>query len=132
MKIAVGFINSPEGHAATEKAIEEARLRNGSLLIINSKLGGRHDDAEDFLAIAEGLEKLKERLAETGIDYEILEFVRGQSPAQDIVEVVREHDAGMIVIGIRMRSTTGKMLLGSNALEILHDAPVPVLCVKAK
>lgn len=35
-----------------------------------------------------------------------------------------------MVIGIRRRSTTGKMLLGSNALEILHDAPCPVLCVK--
>ncbi len=40
--------------------------------------------------------------------------------------------AGLIVIGIRKRSTTGKVLLGSNALDILHDSPVPVLCVKAQ
>jgi nucleotide-binding universal stress UspA family protein len=37
----------------------------------------------------------------------------------------------MIVIGIRTRSATGKLLLGSNAMDILHDTTVPVLCVKA-
>jgi nucleotide-binding universal stress UspA family protein len=37
----------------------------------------------------------------------------------------------MIVIGIRTRTATGKLLLGSNTLDILHDTRVPVLCVKA-
>ena len=57
--------------------------------------------------------------------------MRGQRPVDDLLEAVKSHDAGMIVIGIRSRSTTGKLLLGSNALEILHDSKVPVLCVKA-
>lgn len=131
MKIAVGFIDSPEGHAAIERAIQEAQLRSGSLLIINSKLGGNHDDAGVFLDMTESLKKLEERMAEVGVPYDIHEFVRGQKPAQDIVDAVIEFGAEMIVIGIRKRSATGKMLLGSNALEILHDSPVPVLCVKA-
>ncbi|MFP3915184.1 MAG: DUF4380 domain-containing protein, partial [Actinomycetota bacterium] len=54
-----------------------------------------------------------------------------RDPAEDLMEAVGEHDAGLIVIGIRTRSATGKFLLGSNALEILHDAAVPVLCVKS-
>jgi len=132
MKIAVGFIDSPEGHAAVGRAIEEAQLRNGSLLVIHSKMGGSHDDADDYIDMAESLKKLEARLADVGIQYEIREFVRGQKPAQDIIDAVADYGAEMIIIGIRKRSATGKMLLGSNALEILHDAPVPVLCVKAE
>ena len=49
---------------------------------------------------------------------------------EDIMEAVNTHDAELIVIGVRTRSATGKFLRGSNALEILHDAKVPVLCVK--
>lgn len=131
MKIAVGFIDSPEGHAAIDTAVEEAKLRNASLVIINSKLGGRHDEAEDFISMAKEVGKLEARLTEAGVDFETHEYARGQKPSQDILEAAEEHGAGLIVIGIRTRSTTGKMLLGSNALEILHDATIPVLCVKA-
>ena len=57
--------------------------------------------------------------------------VRGNKPAEDIVAAARIHQAELIVIGIRQRSATGPLLLGSNALDILHDTTVPVLCVKA-
>ena len=131
MKIAVGFIDTPAGHAAVDKAIEEAQLRNAGLVIVNSKLGGRHDDAEDFIAMAQELRKLEAHLAELGIEFETHEYARGQTPSQDILAAATEHGAGMIVIGVRTRSTTGKMLLGSTALEVLHDTTIPVLCVKA-
>ena len=47
------------------------------------------------------------------------------------MQAVEDYEADMIIIGIRKRSATGKILLGSNALDILHDTKVPVLCVKA-
>jgi nucleotide-binding universal stress UspA family protein len=131
MKIAVGFIDSPEGHAAINKAIEEAQLRDADLVIINSKVGGRHDDAQDFMSMADELKKVEEQLAKLGVSYDIHEYVRGQTPSQDIMQAAKEYGAELIVIGIRTRSTTGKMLLGSTALEILHDTTLPVLCVKA-
>lgn len=132
MKIVVGFIDTPEGNAAIDRAIEEAKLRNGSLVIVNSKLGGRHDKTEDYIAMAKALRDLTDRLAEAGVDHDVHEYVRGDKPAKDLIQAVADHNAEMIVIGIRERSATGKMLLGSNALDILHDAPVPVLCVKAQ
>ncbi len=131
MKIVVGFIDSPEGNAAIDKAVEEAKLRNGSLIVVHSKLGGRHDKAEDYVAMANALDDLAARLAEEGIEHDIHEYVRGDKPAEDLIQAVEEFDAQLIVIGIRERSATGKMLLGSNALDILHYSPVPVLCVKA-
>lgn len=132
VKIVVGFIDSPEGDAAIEQAIEEAKLRNASLVIVNSMLGGSHDQLEDYTAIDKRLRELTERLTAEGIDHTVHGYVRGEKPATDIVAAVNEHDADLIVIGIRKRTATGKVFLGSNALDILHDSPVPVLCVKAK
>jgi nucleotide-binding universal stress UspA family protein len=130
MSVIVGFIDNPEGQAAIDFAISEARRRDDRLVVINSKLGGSHEDENDYDQMREAMERLQSRLSSEGIDHELHEYVRGNSPARDLVDAADEHDADLIVIGIRRRSTTGKILLGSNALEILHDAPVPVVCVK--
>ncbi|MDH4118674.1 MAG: universal stress protein [Acidimicrobiia bacterium] len=130
MKIVVGFIDTPEGHAAIDAAIAEAQLRGGSLVVVNSMHGGSREDEHDYIATAEAFEALAQRLRDGGVEFETHEFVRGNSPAQDVIAAVEQTGAGMIVIGIRERSAAGKLLLGSNALDILHDTPVPVLCVK--
>lgn len=132
MKIVVGFIDTPEGHAAVDVATEEARQRDASLVIVNSMHGGGRESGDEYIATAEAFEALSQRLKSLGIAFETHEFVRGNSPAEDVVAAVEQTGAGLIVIGVRKRSTTGKVLLGSNALDILHDSPVPVLCVKAK
>jgi nucleotide-binding universal stress UspA family protein len=131
MKIVVGFIDTPEGEAAIDRAIEEAKLRSASLIIVNSKLGGRHDKAEEYITMSKKLDDLTERLTEAGIEHEVHAYVRGDTPSRDLLSAVAEHDAELIVIGIRERTTTGKLFLGSNTLDILHDTTVPVLCVKA-
>ena len=131
MKIVVGFIDTPEGHAAVDKAIEEAQLRGGSLVVVNSMHGGSREGGDEYIATAEAFEALTKRLGALGVGYETHEFVRGNTPAEDIIAAVGATQASLIVIGIRERSAAGKFLLGSNALDILHDTPVPVLCVKA-
>ncbi len=60
------------------------------------------------------------------------EFVRGLTPAEDLVRAASDFEADLIVIGLRRRSAVGKLLLGSNAQEILLEAKCPVLTVKAK
>lgn len=131
MNIVVGFIDTPEGRAAVDYAIDEAKRRNGRLVVVNSKLGGSHEEAEDYIAMEKAMETLRARLAEEGVEADFHEYARGQTPAEDMVAAVEEHSGDMIVIGIRRRSKAGKALLGSNALDILHDSPVPVVCVKA-
>ena len=131
MNIVVGYINTPEGEAAVEWGIREAKLRGGKLVVVHSMVGGDHEDIEEYRESAEAMERIRQRLHDENIDHCTHEYVRGQRPVDDLLEAVKSHDAGMIVIGIRSRSTTGKRLLGSNALENLHDSKVPVLCVKA-
>ncbi len=130
--IVVGFIDTPQGRAAIDQAIAESRLRDAPLVIVHSMMGGNRESEEEYVAAADALEKLQQRLTDEGVDFSVHEYVRGQKPAEDLVQAAEEFDAELIVIGIRRRSATGKVLLGSNALDILHDSPVPVLCVKAK
>ena len=129
--IVVGFIDTPEGHAALETAMSEARLRDAKLVVLHSMVGGTREKDDEYLASAEAIEAVHEQLSSSGIEHSTHEYIRGNTPAKDIIDAVAQHDAGLIVIGIRKRSATGKVLFGSNALDILHDAPVPVLCVKA-
>jgi nucleotide-binding universal stress UspA family protein len=132
MKIVVGFVKSAPGKAALDRAIEEAQLRQATLVVVHSMEGGDKEGAEEVLAYREELEKVEQRLRDLDVPNEIHEFVRGQTPSEDLIQCARDEKADLIVIGLRRRSPVGKLLLGSNAQEILLDAECPVLAVKAK
>lgn len=127
--IVVGWINTPEGQAAITAAVEEARRRSGRLVIVHSARGD--DDASSVIAVRDALEALEKRLGAEGLQVTVRDFARGNDPAEDLVEVAQKEDAALIVIGLRRRSPVGKLLLGSNAQEILLRAECPVLAVKA-
>ena len=46
-----------------------------------------------------------------------------------LLDVAASHQAGLIVVGTRVRSDLASMLLGSVAHEAVHKSPVPVLVV---
>jgi nucleotide-binding universal stress UspA family protein len=79
----------------------------------------------------ERLATLRERLDGTGVVYEIDQRVRGHEAADEVVEAADRVHASLLVIGIRRRSPTGKLITGSQAQRILLDANCPVLAVKA-
>lgn len=129
MKVLVGFITTPEGEAALETAIAEAKLRQATLVVVHSSFGGGKD--EDKLPQSrEALADVEARLQADGVDYDIRELVRGMSPGDDLTAFAREQDIDLIVIGVRRRSPVGKLVLGSNAQDILLGADCPVLAVK--
>jgi nucleotide-binding universal stress UspA family protein len=130
LKILVGYLKSPEGHAALDAAIAEARLRDGELIVIHSMRGGTKNEAEEAVSYREEMEAIDQRLAGEGVRHRNRELVLGQSPAEDLLQVAKEEDADLIVIGLRRRSPVGKLLLGSNAQDILLQAECPVLAVK--
>ena len=45
MTIVVGYVPKPEGEAALERAVDEARLRSEDLVIVNASSGGSYADA---------------------------------------------------------------------------------------
>ncbi|HEU4915887.1 MAG TPA: universal stress protein [Acidimicrobiia bacterium] len=130
MSVIVGYMSSERGRAALELGLEEARLRATELVVIHSLHGAGVDDDEDVVASDRELETIDEMLSKEGINYSIHNFVRGNSPADDIVQAATDYDGRLIVIGLRQRTSAGKFLLGSNAHDILMNAPCPVLTIR--
>lgn len=128
--IVVGYVPSPEGEAALDRAVLEAKLRGSSLIIINSQRGGRTADYEELALTDEQVNTLRQRLDKAGVEHDVRGLVRGNDPADDVVAVAEETKAELIVIGLRRRTPVGKLIMGSNAQRILLDAECPVLAVK--
>lgn len=131
MKVVVGFLRSPEGRAALDRAMEEARLRDAELLVVHSMRGGTRDEEREVIAYRDEFEGLEAELAASGLDHRLIEYARGNSPAEDLLQAVRDEDAELLVIGLRRRSPVGKLVLGSNAQDVLLHADCAVLAVKA-
>jgi nucleotide-binding universal stress UspA family protein len=129
--IVVGYIDSPEGKAALERAVEEARQRGARLIVINSHKGGSALDKNTAVELDESLDEVHGLLHDTGVEHEVRQLVRGSDPSDDLIAVAEEVDADLIVIGLRRRTPVGKLILGSNAQQVLLDASCPVLAVKA-
>ena len=129
--VVVGYVATPEGEAALDRAVEEARLRQGSLLVVCSHRGdpGRHQDSGEHDA---EVETVSARLEGTGVSYEVRTLARGFEPAEDLLSLAEASGAELIVIGLRRRTPVGKLILGSNAQRVLLDAQCPVLAVKAE
>lgn len=131
MSIIVGYIPTREGRAALAAARDEAVQRQVKLLVVNSHRGGRDFDSSQAQLFEEELARVQRDLDEAGVEHEVRALVRGNEPAEDLIEVAGESDADLIVIGLRRRTPIGKLILGSNAQRILLEAQCPVLAVKA-
>jgi nucleotide-binding universal stress UspA family protein len=129
--IVVGYVPKPEGRAALRRAVEEAKLRDSRLVVVNSHRGGREFDNGDAVKSEQELEDVRNELQSSDVPYEVRQLVRGLDPAEDLVGLASEVDADLIVIGLRRRTPVGKLILGSNAQRVLLDAQCPVLAVKA-
>ena len=129
MTIVVGYVPTPEGEAAMAAAITEAQRREEPLHILNTARGDTLSDPR--YASEDTLDDVRARLDKTGVAYEIRQLIRGHEASEEIVEEADRLNASLIVIGLRRRSPTGKLITGSQAQRILLDANCPVLAVKA-
>jgi nucleotide-binding universal stress UspA family protein len=128
--VVVGYVPKPEGEAAVEQGIAEAKLRGSQLIVVNSHRGGREYDDETSTRTSSVMTELEAKLQASGLEYDVRQLVRGFEPAEDLIVVAEDAGADLIVIGLRRRTPVGKLILGSNAQRILLDAPCPVLAVK--
>ena len=129
MSIIVGYVPTPEGAAALNRAISEAQKNQSRLVIVNSSRGDalvdkRYAQAEDLTAVTQRLEK-------EGVEHLVLQPVRGNDAANEVLAAAEEYQAELIVIGLRKRTPVGKLIMGSTAQQILLEASCPVLAVKA-
>lgn len=128
MTVVVGYVPTPVGEAALQRAIEEARLRGLPVLVVNGS-GGDALAGDPLLADEGRIEDLAKRLADAGVRHDIRQPLRGE-PAEEIVRAAREEQAELIVLGLRKRTPVGKLIMGSTAQRVLLEADCPVLGVK--
>ena len=129
MTIVVGYVPKPEGRAALRAALEEADLRKEPLYVLNTSRGDAMVDAS--FASDEDLAEVRRQLEASGVDFEIEHRISGNDGAEDVTAAVERLGASLVVIGLRRRSPTGKLIFGSTAQRILLDVPCQVLAVKA-
>jgi nucleotide-binding universal stress UspA family protein len=144
-RILVPVDGSPASSKGLREAIALAKLTNGrillvhvvddmSLLISSAEYAGLNADM--FAALREAGEKiLAEATAEVqraGIAVEAKLFENVDLPLwQRVVALVREWRAELVVMGTHGRRGVRRVVLGSDAEQIVRSASVPVLLVRA-
>ena len=129
MKLVVAFNGTDESRGALEVAKKHARLFNAKLLVVYSSEGGKGEKPENIGKITVELDQIQDELEKEGIDGAVEQLARGLSPGEDIVMFAAENDIDQIYVGIRKKSRTSKLILGSTAQYIILKSRCPVTSV---
>jgi nucleotide-binding universal stress UspA family protein len=125
--IVVGWSPDEYGEAALHRAVEEARLRDGRVVVVNATRGDalvdeRYADEDQLAALAA-------ELGAAGVEVDVRRSM-GADVGDQVLAVAEDVSADLVVIGLRRRSPVGKLLMGSVAQRILLGADCAVLAVK--
>ena len=126
MTIIAGYLATPEGEAAVQRAGEEAILRRRSLVVVDMSSDRVLVDERSLPA---EVEAVRQHVVDAGLEFH-LEPSTVLDPDDAIVRTAQRRSAELIVIGLRSRNPVGKLLFGSVAQNVLLHADCPVLVVK--
>ena len=130
MTVAVAHKVAPTGRLALQLGIREARLRGTDLAVLHVVDSLDADRAEGYrLGISDEIERAVGSHADLTWRLHLRTAV--SDPAAEILQLVTDLNPEVLVIGARRRSPVGKALLGSVAQQLILEAAVPVLVVKA-
>lgn len=145
-KILVPVDGSPTSSRGLQEAIQLAKLAVARIKLLHvvdeisfmtSFEAGMGLTAEMLQLLKEGGEQVLQeaatqvRAAGLEVETELVESYAGRV-SDLIIDKAREWGAQLIVLGTHGRRGAGRMLLGSDAEQILRQSPVPVLLVRAQ
>ena len=125
--IVVGWTPDEFGEAALRRGLEEAKLREGRVVVVNATRGDALVDAR--YADDEQVAALATELGGAGVEVDVRRSMGADVGAQ-VLAVAADVAADLVVIGLRRRTPVGKLLMGSVAQRILLGAECAVLAVK--
>jgi nucleotide-binding universal stress UspA family protein len=144
-RILVPVDGSPTSNRGLAEAIAFARLTGGRLCLIHVVddmtlalgVGAFTGKTEVVPLLREGGEEIvaaaRQQVERTGVPVEVvLRDTRAGRVCDFVVEEATAWSADLIVIGTHGRRGLGRLLLGSDAEQILRLAPVPVLLVRGQ
>lgn len=127
MTIVVGYVPTETGFSAVQEAVREARSRNVPVIVVN--VVGAAGYTVPTAADERDLDAVTAHLTQNGVRNSLRQMTGDASPAEVILDVAREVDAALIVLGLHQRSWIAKRVLGSTARSVVLAAPCPVLIV---
>jgi nucleotide-binding universal stress UspA family protein len=130
MKFLVAYSGTQEAEAALAVARTHAKIFKAQMVVVSSSEGGKGEKLEDINKIKVELERIQKELSNAGIECQVEQLARGLTPGEDIVLFADENDIDQIFVGIRKKSRTSKLILGSTAQFIILKANCPVTSVK--
>jgi nucleotide-binding universal stress UspA family protein len=96
---------------------------------LNSLPGGEGTTAEEVRDGEAAIEVIVDRLDDHPVTIETHQFVRGNSPVEDITAFADEADVDEIVIGIRSRNPVGKVVFGSTSQNLMLETDRPLRAI---
>ncbi len=124
---------SYDGHPSSAKALEVAKHHaltfKARLDIVNVVVREKTDQHEDIEEAEKILAKAEKGCQRDNIECTTKLVIKGATPAEALLNYAEEKGYDLIIIGIRRTSQLGKLLLGSNAQNIILNAPCPVLSI---
>ena len=130
MKILVGYDGSIVSKEAIATAEKHANAFKAEIILVHSMVGGPEVPRKDFEDAEKNLDYEKNILLGKKIPCKPIVSVRGLEAGEDLVQLADEHKADEIIIGVRRRSTVGKLIFGSTAQYVVLNASCPVVTVK--
>ena len=129
MSILLAYIHTPEGDAALEVAVEEARQRGTTAVVVT--VTRPVAKVEPSMSTEQRLDAVSALFADAGVETDIRQLPTSSDAAADILAVVAETGPELVVIGMRHHHPLGKLLVGGTSQRIIRGVECPVLIVKA-
>jgi len=138
-KVLLASDGSDDGIRACRTAAELSQRLGAELHVVHVGLQW-YLVAYDYMS-PEQLERLKEERQKV-LDEQVAEIEKyggrvteahlrmGRRVDEEVINLARELDAGLIVVGSRGAGTLSRALLGSDSSSIVHHAHCPVLVVR--
>ena len=133
MKIVLGYDGSENARRALERAAKFAG-EDGRVIVVSvatALVGGARSAGVAGAELGHATSALEEAaalLSASGVQSEQVEGLG--DPAHEIVEVAKQQQADLVVVGTRNRDFTERLLLGSVSTDVVHHAPCDVLVVR--
>jgi nucleotide-binding universal stress UspA family protein len=140
MSVLLLHSDTEQGRSALREACAAAHRQGSPLLVVwvvrdelprGFRTDGKEDDPRE-VARREA-EALEQQLRGDGVDATCRVILSGpeETRAAAFLKIAQVEEPELLVIGMRRRSPTGKLVLGSTSQDILLGAEQPVLAVKA-
>jgi nucleotide-binding universal stress UspA family protein len=131
---------SEHAEDALKVAVQIAKRNNSEIIILHMlELPHQANDAilggisipESMLFMKKANEMLDEVSARPYLDgIEVTEIVKMDKPIHGIIQISKDHDVDLIVMGSHGSSGVEELLIGSNTEKVVRNSEIPVLVIK--